>query len=112
MRKTNLWTKVAKLAKPQGQKWHFTLLGNNGIAKRLIRAAIEVAAKKREMRYDDIMRIEKGVRRHFHDDITVVVVYLDNNQGWPNGGGRIQEDITTTPIDIFTFNSDNADFSP
>ncbi|KAM0067997.1 putative protein-serine/threonine phosphatase [Helianthus debilis subsp. tardiflorus] len=84
----------------------------NGIAKRLIRAAIEVAAKKREMRYDDIMRIEKGVRRHFHDDITVVVVYLDNNQGWPNGGGRIQEDITTTPIDIFTFNSDNADFSP
>ncbi|MFS7927297.1 putative tetratricopeptide-like helical domain superfamily [Helianthus anomalus] len=22
--KTNLWTKVAKLAKPQGQKWHFT----------------------------------------------------------------------------------------
>ncbi|KAJ0894342.1 hypothetical protein HanPSC8_Chr09g0388001 [Helianthus annuus] len=23
--KTNLWTKVAKLAKPQGRKWHFTL---------------------------------------------------------------------------------------
>ncbi|MFS8018301.1 hypothetical protein Hanom_Chr15g01390451 [Helianthus anomalus] len=23
--KTNLRTKVAKLAKPQGQKWHFTL---------------------------------------------------------------------------------------
>ncbi|MFS7898831.1 hypothetical protein Hanom_Chr12g01069501 [Helianthus anomalus] len=22
--KTNLWTKVAKLAKPQGRKWHFT----------------------------------------------------------------------------------------
>ncbi|MFS7927205.1 putative ubiquitin-conjugating enzyme E2, ubiquitin-conjugating enzyme/RWD [Helianthus anomalus] len=25
-RKTNLWVKVAKLAKPQGRKWHFTLL--------------------------------------------------------------------------------------
>ncbi|MFS7908837.1 hypothetical protein Hanom_Chr01g00087761 [Helianthus anomalus] len=23
-KKTNLWTKVAKLAKPQGRKWHFT----------------------------------------------------------------------------------------
>ncbi|MFS7923770.1 hypothetical protein Hanom_Chr03g00264661 [Helianthus anomalus] len=23
-RKTNLWTKVANLAKPQGRKWHFT----------------------------------------------------------------------------------------
>ncbi|KAJ0765696.1 hypothetical protein HanPI659440_Chr08g0306411 [Helianthus annuus] len=23
--KTNLWMKVAKLAKPQGRKWHFTL---------------------------------------------------------------------------------------
>ncbi|MFS7890416.1 hypothetical protein Hanom_Chr00s000057g01618761 [Helianthus anomalus] len=22
--KTSLWTKVAKLAKPQGRKWHFT----------------------------------------------------------------------------------------
>ncbi|KAI3808536.1 hypothetical protein L1987_24489 [Smallanthus sonchifolius] len=84
----------------------------NGIAKRLIRAAIEFAAKKREMRYDDIKRIEKGVRRHFHDDITVVVVYLDYNQGWPKGSGKFQDDITTTPLDIFTFNSDNADFSP
>ncbi|MFS7909106.1 hypothetical protein Hanom_Chr01g00090881 [Helianthus anomalus] len=25
MRKNKLWTKVAKLAKPQGLKWHFTL---------------------------------------------------------------------------------------
>ncbi|MFS7904036.1 hypothetical protein Hanom_Chr01g00031151 [Helianthus anomalus] len=23
--KTNIWTKVAKLTKPQGRKWHFTL---------------------------------------------------------------------------------------
>lgn len=88
----------------------------NGIAKRLIRAAIEVAAKKREMRYDDIKRIEKGVRRHFHDDITVVVLYLNHDQGWSNGISNFQNDnnsdCITTPLDIFTFNSDNADFSP
>lgn len=83
-----------------------------GIAKRLIRAAIEVAAKKREMRYDDIKRIEKGVRRHFHDDITVVVIYLDYHQGWANGSGKFQDDITTAPLDIFTFNSANAEYSP
>ncbi|KAF5823568.1 putative protein phosphatase 2C family [Helianthus annuus] len=29
------------------------------------------------MRYSDLKKIERGVRRHFHDDITVVVVYLD-----------------------------------
>ncbi|MFS7957299.1 hypothetical protein Hanom_Chr07g00664711 [Helianthus anomalus] len=23
---TNLWTKVARMAKPQGRKWHFTLV--------------------------------------------------------------------------------------
>ncbi|KVI08956.1 probable protein phosphatase 2C 63 isoform X1 [Cynara cardunculus var. scolymus] len=88
----------------------------NGIARRLIRAAIEVAARKREMRYDDIKRIEKGVRRHFHDDITVVVIYLDYHQGWPNGNGKFKDDITdnctTAPLDIFTFNSDNGDLSP
>lgn len=86
-----------------------------GIAKRLIRAAIEVAARKREMRYDDIKRIEKGVRRHFHDDITVVVLYLDNHQGWPSRNSKFQEDIDSdcisAPLDIFTFNSDNADLS-
>lgn len=49
-----------------------------GIARRLIKAALQEAAKKREMRYSDLKRIERGIRRHFHDDITVVVVYLDS----------------------------------
>ncbi|CAN4117005.1 unnamed protein product [Withania somnifera] len=49
----------------------------NGIARKLIKAALRVAAKKREMRYSDLKKIERGVRRHFHDDITVVVVFLD-----------------------------------
>ncbi|CAH8338650.1 unnamed protein product [Eruca vesicaria subsp. sativa] len=50
----------------------------NGIAKRLVKVALQEAAKKREMRYSDLKKIERGVRRHFHDDITVIVVYLDS----------------------------------
>ncbi|GER28659.1 protein phosphatase 2C family protein, partial [Striga asiatica] len=49
----------------------------NGIARRLVKAALRVAAKKREMRYSDLKKIDRGVRRHFHDDITVVIVFID-----------------------------------
>ncbi|KAK1434928.1 hypothetical protein QVD17_00683 [Tagetes erecta] len=49
----------------------------NGIARRLVKAALQIAAKKREMRYSDLKKIDRGVRRHFHDDITVIVVFLD-----------------------------------
>ncbi|KAG7027981.1 putative protein phosphatase 2C 38, partial [Cucurbita argyrosperma subsp. argyrosperma] len=49
----------------------------NGIARRLVKAALREAAKKREMRYSDLKKIDRGVRRHFHDDISVVVVFLD-----------------------------------
>ncbi|KAJ9561728.1 hypothetical protein OSB04_006888 [Centaurea solstitialis] len=52
---------------------------HNGSAKRLVKAALQEAAKKREMRYSDLKKIDRGVRRHFHDDITVVVVFLDSN---------------------------------
>ncbi|KAJ4908890.1 putative protein phosphatase 2C 67 [Raphanus sativus] len=48
-----------------------------GIARRLLKAALKEAAKKREMRYSDLKEINPGVRRHFHDDITVIVVYLE-----------------------------------
>ncbi|XWS33905.1 hypothetical protein CRYUN_Cryun22dG0123100 [Craigia yunnanensis] len=51
----------------------------NGSARRLVNAALQEAAKKREMRYSDLKKIDRGVRRHFHDDITVVVVFLDSN---------------------------------
>ncbi|KAL1196898.1 putative protein phosphatase 2C 68 [Cardamine amara subsp. amara] len=49
-----------------------------GIARRLVRRAMTIAAKKREMRYDDLKKVERGVRRFFHDDITVVVIFIDN----------------------------------
>ncbi|RLM79053.1 catalytic/ protein phosphatase type 2C [Panicum miliaceum] len=60
-----------------------------GIAKRLVRAALKQAAQKREMRYDDLKKVEKGVRRFFHDDITVVVVYIDH--------GLLQHRDTSVP---------------
>ncbi|XP_019198841.1 PREDICTED: probable protein phosphatase 2C 38 [Ipomoea nil] len=51
----------------------------NGVARKLIKAALHEAAKKREMRYADLKKIDRGVRRHFHDDITVIVLFLDSN---------------------------------
>ncbi|XP_061337426.1 probable protein phosphatase 2C 60 [Gastrolobium bilobum] len=51
----------------------------SGSARRLVKTALQEAAKKREMRYSDLKKIDRGVRRHFHDDITVIVVYLDSN---------------------------------
>ncbi|GMI72109.1 D-CLADE TYPE 2C PROTEIN PHOSPHATASE 2 [Hibiscus trionum] len=50
-----------------------------GSAKRLIKAALQEAAKKREMRYSDLRKIDKKVRRHFHDDITVIVLFFDHD---------------------------------
>lgn len=50
-----------------------------GIAKRLIKTALREAAKKREMRYSDLKKIDRGVRRHFHDDITVIVLFIDRH---------------------------------
>lgn len=44
-----------------------------------MKSALQRAARKREMRYSDIKDVERGVRRHFHDDITVIVVFLDSN---------------------------------
>ncbi|CAI0468805.1 unnamed protein product [Linum tenue] len=61
----------------------------SGSAKRLVKAALQEAAKKREMRYSDLKKIDRGVRRHFHDDITVIVLFLDSNlvsRAATNGG--------------------------
>lgn len=50
-----------------------------GSAKRLVKAALQEAARKREMRYADLRKIDKKVRRHFHDDITVIVLFLNHD---------------------------------
>ncbi|CAL9065793.1 unnamed protein product [Musa banksii] len=49
-------------------------------AKGLIKAALHEAARKREMRYSDLKRIDKKVRRHFHDDITVIIIFLNHEK--------------------------------
>lgn len=55
------------------------LLLMQGSAKRLVKAALQEAARKREMRYSDLRKIDKKVRRHFHDDITVIVLFLNHD---------------------------------
>ncbi|KAK7388011.1 hypothetical protein VNO78_22811 [Psophocarpus tetragonolobus] len=50
-----------------------------GSAKRLIKAALQEAARKREMRYSDLRKIDKKVRRHFHDDISVIVLFINHD---------------------------------
>jgi pyruvate dehydrogenase phosphatase len=59
-----------------------------GSARRLIKAALQEAARKREMRYSDLTKIDKKVRRHFHDDITVIVLFINYDlllKGAPQG---------------------------
>lgn len=82
-----------------------------GIAKRLVRAALHEAAKKREMSYQDIKRIEKGIRRHFHDDITVIVIYLDHHKGSSNRRPKPStvNGTTNAPTDIFSLKAHAGD---
>lgn len=30
------------------------------------------------MRYEDLKKVEKGIRRFFHDDISVIVIFMDH----------------------------------
>ncbi|XP_057488875.1 probable protein phosphatase 2C 63 [Actinidia eriantha] len=79
-----------------------------GIAKKLVGAALREAAKKREMRYNDIKKVGKGIRRHLHDDITVIVIYLNHQKGRTSGRFRHSAvGYTTAPVDIFS-NADEA----
>ncbi|KAL3623792.1 hypothetical protein CASFOL_032608 [Castilleja foliolosa] len=57
------------------------IVNNNprsGIAKRLVVTALERAAMKRQIQYSDVKKLEQGIRRHIHDDITVVVLFIDD----------------------------------
>ncbi|KAM0992975.1 hypothetical protein ACFX2A_008823 [Malus domestica] len=59
-----------------------------GSAKRLVKTALQEAARKREMRYSDLQKIDKKVRRHFHYDITVIVLFLNRDL---ISRGRVEE---------------------
>ncbi|XP_062112208.1 probable protein phosphatase 2C 68 [Humulus lupulus] len=56
-----------------------------GIAKRLLRAALMEAARKMRIGYDDLKQRPKGDRRQIHDDISVVVMFLDHQVMGQNG---------------------------
>lgn len=75
-----------------------------GVAMRLVRAAQLEAARKKDMKYEKIRTIEKGQRRHFHDDITVVVLFLDKCKGAPD-----EIDGTYSPVDVFSFSPDDQE---
>ncbi|GFP91633.1 probable protein phosphatase 2c 68 [Phtheirospermum japonicum] len=49
-----------------------------GIARRLLMSAIERAAKMTKMPYSEIKKVERGTRRQIHDDITIVVIFIDS----------------------------------
>ncbi|KAK3149264.1 hypothetical protein QOZ80_3AG0215060 [Eleusine coracana subsp. coracana] len=77
-----------------------------GIANRLVKAALKEATRKREVSYRDLRAIDRGVRRHFHDDISVVVVYLDRHRGRRNTKViDSSSNCTSAPVDIFSSNS-------
>uniref|UniRef100_A0ACD5TV05 Uncharacterized protein n=1 Tax=Avena sativa TaxID=4498 RepID=A0ACD5TV05_AVESA len=84
-----------------------------GVAMRLVRAAQLEAARKKDIRYESIAAIEKGRRRRFHDDITVVVLFLDNRPCSPRSGGSGDEiDGTCGPVDVFSLSSDDQGDDP
>ncbi|GAB4846926.1 hypothetical protein Ancab_025936 [Ancistrocladus abbreviatus] len=78
-----------------------------GIAKQLARAAVQEAAHKIGLTYEDMGKIEKDLRRHFHDDITVIVVYLDNAPSHANSRGKDHSDLDfcNTPVDVFSIHA-------
>jgi hypothetical protein len=51
-----------------------------GIAKILLRKALEKVAVKEKISYKDIVR--SADRKKFHDDITIIVVFLDLCSLW------------------------------
>ncbi|XP_027353084.1 probable protein phosphatase 2C 68 [Abrus precatorius] len=50
----------------------------NGIARRLLKTALRKAARRANMTYKQLQKVEKGKRRDYHDDITVIVVFIDH----------------------------------
>lgn len=63
------------------------------------------------MSYGDMKRIEKGIRRHFHDDITVIVIYLDHHKASSNRRPKHStiNGIISAPVDIFSLKADKRD---
>jgi pyruvate dehydrogenase phosphatase len=67
------------------------------------------AAKKREMRYEDMTKIEKGFRRHIHDDITVIVIFLDDPKRHQTKFRGSKNDSTSAPVDVYSLKAEELD---
>ncbi|CAJ1908729.1 unnamed protein product [Sphenostylis stenocarpa] len=50
----------------------------DGVAKKLVRAALKAAAKAMKVTYQALLNADLAGRRVYHDDITVIVVFLDH----------------------------------
>lgn len=48
-----------------------------------------MAAKKRNISYDCLKKYEKGDRRSYHDDISVVVIFIDHEM--------LENQVSSTP---------------
>ncbi|KAL9273424.1 putative protein phosphatase 2C 78, partial [Drosera capensis] len=81
-----------------------------GIPKRLIRAAIDEAARKRGMTYEDMSKIDIVMRRLFDDDISVIVLYLDHSIGGRYIGSKDYSHFSysMTPSQLFSYDSCEA----
>ncbi|GER57129.1 phosphatase 2C family protein [Striga asiatica] len=61
-----------------------------GIARRLVVTALQRAAVTRQIPYNEVKKLDQGVRRHIHDDITVVVIFIDHEtMGNDNSGPEL-----------------------
>ncbi|BBN10952.1 pyruvate dehydrogenase phosphatase [Marchantia polymorpha subsp. ruderalis] len=59
------------------------------IARVLIKSALQIAARTREVPYNDLVHMPSGQRREYHDDMTVIVFFFkhgsrrhDGENGW------------------------------
>ena len=50
-------------------------------------SALMKAAKTRKIPYNEIKKLDQGTRRRIHDDITVVVLFIDHEMIERNEGG-------------------------
>ncbi|CAN4099840.1 unnamed protein product [Withania somnifera] len=59
----------------------FLIFASDGLWEHLSNEkAVEIVkSHPRKMRYSDLRNVDKKVRRHFHDDITVIVLFLNHD---------------------------------
>ncbi|XP_071710035.1 probable protein phosphatase 2C 48 isoform X1 [Rutidosis leptorrhynchoides] len=61
----------------------------DGVARRLVKAALSEAAKKLKVSYSDLEKVGRGLRRKIHDDITVIVLFLNGNSVTRSSSGGL-----------------------